>query len=313
MKSTAILIAGPTASGKSALAMRLAETVRGGGEIINADSQQVYSELRILSARPSAADQARVPHRLYGHRRAAQPYSVAQWRHEALAAIAETERGGRVPIVVGGTGLYFRALLAGIATIPEIPSAVRTSVLARFHRHGSDALYAELAERDPETAAGLNRNDGQRVARALEVLEATGRSLLAWQRDANQGVELAPAERFVLWPDRPTLYRRIDSRFAAMIEAGAIAEVAWLKGLGLDPGVPAMKALGVPELIAHLEGDRTLEAAVAQAQAATRRFAKRQMTWFRSRMRDWISIAVPPPGDAQQMESIISEIFPFIR
>lgn len=313
MESTAIAIAGPTASGKSALALRLAETLPGGATIINADSRQVYAELRILTARPAPAEEARVPHRLYGHRAAAEPYSVGRWREEALAAIRDSESAGRVPIVVGGTGLYFHALTAGIAAVPAIPPAVRARVRARLRRRGSAALHAALGVRDPETAAALEPGDGQRVARALEVLEATGRPLAAWRRDADHGARLAPAARIVLQPERAALYRRIDSRFAAMVEAGALAEAARLAELGLESAAPAMSAHGVPELMAHLAGGTTLEAAVADAQAATRRFAKRQMTWFRNRMRDWTPLAVPAPGDAQQMESIAAQIFPLIR
>ena len=244
MESTAIAIAGPTASGKSALALRLAETLPGGATIINADSRQVYAELRILTARPAPAEEARVPHRLYGHRAAAEPYSVGHWREEALAAIRDSEGAGRVPIVVGGTGLYFQALTAGIAAVPAIPPAVRARVRARLRRRGSAALHAALGVRDPETAAVLEPGDGQRVARALEVLEATGRPLAAWRRDADHGARLAPAARIVLQPERAALYRRIDSRFAAMVEAGALAEAARLGEIGLEPAAPAMSAHG---------------------------------------------------------------------
>ena len=313
MESSAILIAGPTASGKSALALRLAGLLPGGGAIINADSQQVYRELRILTARPAAADEARRPHLLYGHRSAAEPYSVGQWRAEALAAVAESERRGRVPLVVGGTGLYFHALLEGLAPVPAIPPAVREAVRARLQGAPAAALHAELAWRDPEAAARLRPGDRQRVARALEVLEATGRSLMAWQRDADHGARLAPAARIVLWPDRAALYRQIDARFAAMVEDGAVAEVAALKRLGLDPAAPAMAAHGVRELMAHLDGERTLAGAVADAQAATRRFAKRQMSWFRRRMRDWTPLALPAAGEARQTASAARAILTFLR
>ncbi|MDA0261145.1 MAG: tRNA (adenosine(37)-N6)-dimethylallyltransferase MiaA [Proteobacteria bacterium] len=310
MDSPAILIAGPTASGKSALALKLAEALADRGEvvIVNADSQQVYAELRVLSARPAAADEARVPHALYGHRSARAPYSVAAWRTDALSMIGEQVKHRRIPIVVGGTGLYFRALLHGIADIPEIPPATRQSVRDRLERQGPAELHEELARGDPETAARLNANDGQRIARALEVLEATGLPLSAWQRDAANGTTLACAAKFVVQVDRAKLHARIGHRFAGMIEAGALEEVAALRALKLDPGLPVMKALGVPELTAYLKGEVSLDAAIDQAQTGTRRFAKRQMTWFRNQMADWT-----PLDGAQQMESIIEEIFPFIR
>ena len=291
----------------------LAEAVPGRSVIINADSQQVYPELRVLTARPSVASENRVPHRLYGHRRGAKPYSVVQWRDEALAAIAEAERGDCVPIVVGGTGLYFRALLGGIAEVPDIPVDIRAEVRERLDRVGSEALYANLIERDAEAAALIAPSDGQRVARALEVIEATDKSLRAWQRDAKEGPKLEPAARVVLWPDRAVLHQRIAQRFEAMIEGGAINEVAALNALGLDPALPVMKALGVRELTAYLTGEVELKTAVEKAETATRRFAKRQMTWFRNQMQDWTSVKIGPSAPTQQMERIFEEIFPFIR
>ena len=310
MDSSAILIAGPTASGKSALALRLAEACagRGGAAIINADSQQVYAELRILTARPSAADEARVPHHLYGHRTVAADYSVATWRREALTTIADVERSGQTPIVVGGTGLYFKTLLEGIAEIPDVPSDVRVAIRRRLKEEGSQTLHQELVNRDPETAVRLNPNDGQRIARALEVFDATGSSLSTWQRKAATGERLIPVAKFVLTPDRSTLHQRIERRFVAMVESGAIEEATSLIARSLDPAHPAMKALGVPELLAHLGGELSLDVAIEQAQTATRRFAKRQMTWFRNQMTDWSRAE-----GTQQLESIFREIFPFIR
>jgi len=310
MDTSAILIAGPTASGKSALALHLAEacSARGGAAIVNADSQQVYAEIRILTARPTAADEARVPHHLYGHQSVATAYSVASWRREALAAIAAVERTGRTPIVVGGTGLYFRVLLEGIAEIPDVADEIRALVRKRLDLEGPDALHDELAHRDPETAARLDHSDGQRIARALEVLEATGLSLSVWQRKATTGDRLKPAAKFVLWPDRLDLNQRIGRRFVDMIESGAIEEAATLQARGLDSALPVMKALGIPDLIAHLDGELSLDDAVERAQTASRRFAKRQMTWFRNQMADWSRI-----DGTQQLESIADEIFPFIR
>ena len=291
----------------------LAEAVPGRSVIINADSQQVYPELRVLTARPSVTNEDRVPHRLYGHHSGGEPYSVVQWRNEALAAIAEAERGDCVPIVVGGTGLYFRALLGGIAEVPDIPVDIRAEVRERLDRVGSEALYANLIERDAEAAALIAPSDGQRVARALEVIEATDKSLRAWQRDAKEGPKLEPAARVVLWPDRAVLHQRIAQRFEAMIEGGAINEVAALNALGLDPALPVMKALGVRELTAYLTGEVELKTAVEKAETATRRFAKRQMTWFRNQMQDWTSVKIGPSAPTQQMERIFEEIFPFIR
>ena len=310
MDTSAILIAGPTASGKSALALRLAErcAARGGAAIINADSQQVYAELSILTARPTAADEARVPHYLYGHRSVTTAYSVASWRREALSAIAEVERVGQTPIVAGGTGLYFKVLLEGIAEIPDVADEIREPIRKRLDQLGAGALHEELARSDPKTAARLNPSDGQRVARALEVFEATGVSLSAWQREAATGQQIVPAAKFVLWPDRADLNRRIERRFAAMIENGALEEAAALRACGLDSALPVMKALGIPDLIAHLDGELSLDDAVERAQIATRRFAKRQMTWFRNQMADWRRI-----DGTQQSESIVGEIFPFIR
>ena len=310
MDTSAILIAGPTASGKSALAIAIAEAIadRKAAAIINADSQQVYAELQILTARPSAADEARVPHYLYGHRSVAEAYSVAAWRADALAAITEIESAGHLPIIVGGTGLYFNALLNGIAEIPEVPADVREEIRNRLQQQSSRSLHDELVARDPKMAARLNPADGQRIARALEVFAATGVSLSEWQREATTGERLVPAAKFVIAIERPILHQRITQRFADMIERGALDEVASLRLQDLDSSLPAMKALGVPELTAHLEGELTLDEAVERAQTATRRFAKRQMTWFRNQMADWTVLDA-----AQQMERIISQIFPFIR
>ncbi len=279
----ALLIAGPTASGKSALALDLAERL--GGVVINADSMQVYRDLRILTARPTAAEEARVPHRLYGHRDAAQNCSAGVWLADAEAALAEARAMNRLPIFAGGTGLYFKALTRGLSAVPPTPPGVREAVRARLARDGVAALHAELARRDPATAARLNLRDQSRIARALEVVEATGRSLTDWH---DEGLPpLLPAERVravFLAPERPALYARIDRRFETMLAAGALDEVAQLKARQLDPLLPAMKAHGVPALIRHLAGDISLAEATAAGQADTRHYAKRQFTWFRHQL-----------------------------
>jgi len=281
-----VLIAGPTASGKSPLALALAERI--GGIVINADSMQVYGDLKVITARPTDAEAARVTHRLYGHVDAAVNYSVGQYVIDAGAALAEARRAGKVPIFVGGTGLYFKALTAGLAAVPPIPADTRASVRARLAQQGAPALHAELARRDPVTAARLNPNDRTRTARALEVVEATGRSLTDWQAEGLPPlIDTARAVRLFLAPDRAALYARIDARFAAMLAAGALDEVRQLAARKLDPLLPAMKAHGVPWLIRHLAGEITLDAAAHKARLDTRHYAKRQFTWFRHQLGDW--------------------------
>ena len=286
----AILIAGPTASGKSALALRLAEEA--GGSIINADSMQVYRELRILTARPSVEDEARVPHLLYGHVPAAEAYSAGRYAREAAAAIAEVRRAGRRPVIVGGTGLYFRALLQGLSPIPEVPADVRAHWRTEAQRLAPEALHASLTARDPEMAARLRPTDPQRVTRALEVLEGTGRSLAYWQDQPGEPV-LAERDtiRLVVMPDREELYRRCDTRFGQMMAQGAMDEVGILARLNLEPGLPAMRALGVAPLLQLLAGELTKQAAIETASAETRQYAKRQLTWLKSNMRSWRSLS----------------------
>ncbi len=281
-----ILIAGPTASGKSALALALAEKHR--GTVVNADSMQVYRDLRIITARPSAAEEARVPHRLYGHVDAAENYSVGRWCQDARAALDEARREGRVPILVGGTGLYFKARTQGLSAVPPTPPEIRAMVRARCDAEGPAALHAELARRDPAMAERLKPGDRMRIARALEVLEATGRSLADWHRDGMPAI-LDPdqALKIFLAVDRDQLQRRIDARFDAMLAAGALDEVRALAGRGLDPMLPAMKAHGVPWLRRHLAGEISLEAAAEGGKQDTRRYTKRQVTWFRHQMPSW--------------------------
>jgi tRNA dimethylallyltransferase len=285
----AVLIAGPTASGKSALALDLAEAL--GGTIINADSMQVYRDLAIVTARPTRAEQARVPHALYGHVDAAESYSVGRWCVDASRALAEVARAGRLPIVVGGTGLYFRTLTQGLAAVPPIPSAVRTAVRGRLEAEGVAPLYAELASRDPAAAQRLMPGDRSRITRALEVVLATGRSLADWHREGMNPVLAHQAVKLFLAVDRAELYRRIDARFDAMLAAGALEEVRALAHRGLDPALPAMKAHGVPWLIRHLNGELDLQEAAQEAKRDTRRYTKRQATWFRHQLPDWTWIS----------------------
>jgi tRNA dimethylallyltransferase len=286
MRPAAILIAGPTASGKSALALRLAEQLD--GTIINADSMQVYRDLRIITARPTVEEESRVPHRLYGHVDAAENYSVGRWCVDARAAMAETERVGSLPIVVGGTGLYFKALTQGLAAVPPVPTHIRASVRERLKAEGVASLYAELAEHDPASAHRLMPGDRSRISRALEVILATGHSLAEWHRDGMPpALDRARAVKIFLTSDRAELYRRIDQRFDLMLAAGALEEVAALQLRGLDPALPAMKAHGVPWLIRHLKAEISLEEATEGAKRDTRRYTKRQATWFRNQLPDW--------------------------
>ena len=282
----AVLIAGPTASGKSALALALAERL--GGTIVNADSMQVYRDLRVITARPTEAEEARVPHRLYGHVDAAENYSVGRWLGDAVAAMEDIASAGGVPILAGGTGLYFTALKQGLAPVPPVPEAVRAEVRARLAAEGAPALHRELAGLDPAAAQRLPPGDALRITRALEVVVATGRPLSDWQRDAPPsplvGWELIPC--FVTRP-RADLYERIDRRFEAMLADGAMAEVERLARRRLDPLLPAMKAHGVPWLIRYQAGEIPLAEAVAGGQRDTRRYTKRQITWFRHQLADW--------------------------
>jgi tRNA dimethylallyltransferase len=294
---TTVLIAGPTASGKSHLALDLA--ARHGGLVVNADSMQVYAELRVLTARPSPADEAAVAHRLYGHVPAATRYSVGRWLGDVAAVLAEARGQGRRAIIVGGTGLYFRALTEGLAAVPAIPAEVRVALRDESEGAETPALHARLASLDPEDAATIRTSDRSRIVRALEVFTATGRSLAGWRRVAAAPplVDPATAERMVLAPDRAVLHRRIAARAAKMLEEGALAEVAALLSLGLDKELPAMKAIGVRELTAHMAGNLSREEALASIATETRHYAKRQMTWFRNQMADWPQVAAASPLD----------------
>ena len=301
---SAVLIAGPTASGKSALALRLAETL--GGTVVNADSMQIYEGLRILTARPSSREEARAPHRLYGHVDPARPFSVADWLADAEGALAAVRAEGRVPIFVGGTGLYFEALTKGLAAVPEIPAEVRAHWRAEAGRLGAAGLHAELARRDPEMAGRLRPSDTQRLTRALEVIEATGRSLAVWQAAPHSRplIEAEKAVRIVLEPERAELHRRIAARFEAMVAEGAIEEAAGFVARGLGPEMPAMRAIGVGCLTEVAAGRISLESGIARGIVETRQYAKRQSTWFRGRMGDWLR-AETVEGAAERIRTVL--------
>jgi tRNA dimethylallyltransferase len=288
----AVLIAGPTASGKSALALALAEQLV--GTVINADSMQVYRDLRIITARPTPDQEMRLPHRLYGHVDAAENYSVGRWLADVQPVLDETRAAGRVPILVGGTGLYFKALTQGLSNVPSVPPDIRARVRARMVAEGVATLHAELARRDPATQ--LKPGDRTRVARALEVLEATGRSLADWHGEGLPPlIDGSSAVKIFLAPERDDLRRHIDARFDAMIAAGALNEVRALMARKLDPLLPAMKAHGVPWLMRHLAGEISLDEATEGGKADTRRYIKRQFTWARHQLPDWIWVE---PGEA---------------
>ncbi len=300
-----LIIAGPTASGKSALALDAAEEFT--GTVINADSMQVYRELRVLTARPTDGDEARAPHRLFGALPVTEACSAGRWLAMARAEIEAARGAGRLPILVGGTGLYLKALTDGLAPVPGIPQGIRSQARRLHARLGGEAFRAELAKVDAEAARRLEAGDSQRLIRAFEVVRATGRPLADWQRQGAGGP--ATDARFatiVLAPPRDVLYAAIDARLDTMIEEGALDEVAALDRLGLDAGLPAAKAVGVPELRRHLRGEITLDEALESAKRASRNFAKRQLTWLRHQMPG--AHVVP----AQYSESLRPEIFSFI-
>ena len=280
IEKSAVLIAGPTASGKSAVALKLAR--ERGGVIINADSMQVYRELRILSARPSVEEEAEAPHRLYGHVSGTEDYSVGRWLNDAKLEMQACWSIGLVPIIVGGTGLYFMALQGGLAEIPPIPPDVRD----RWRNYAGD-LHVKLQQRDPNAAARLNPSDKQRIIRALEVVEATGKPLALWQDEARSDSFLNQinVERMFVDVPREELYVRAERRFDVMMEQGALAEVSSLPDVPSDQ--PMMKAIGVPELRAHLRGEVSRDEAVIKAKTATRQYIKRQLTWWRGQLGDW--------------------------
>jgi len=299
-----IVVGGPTASGKSALAMALAEEF--GGVVINADAMQVYRQLPILTARPGEADLARLPHRLFGVLDAEDPCSAGRWRDMALEAIGEARGDGKRPIVVGGTGLYLKALCEGIDDIPAVPAEVRAALEVRYDEQGGEAFKAALARDDPQTAERLPAGDRQRLVRATAVLEVTGKSLSVWHEGTSDEPDIR-TEAVLLLPPRDALYAACDARFAAMVDQGALDEARAFLARGLDPDLPLMKAVGLRELGRHIAGKTTLEEAIEEGSRATRRYAKRQYTWFRHQM----------PGaailNAQYSERLLIEIFKKIR
>ncbi len=301
----AILIAGPTASGKSAAALALAERL--GGCVINADSMQVYKDLRILTARPDARDEARIPHALYGFLACDDAYSVGRWIKDVEREIAEAGARGEIPIVTGGTGLYFKALLEGLSPVPDIPERVRRRWRRIARETSGPELHEMLSARDRVMAERLHPSDPQRIARALEVIEATGKSLAEWQQQPGKGLlRTRDCLRIVVAPEREILAERINARFARMIDAGALDEVRALAARTLDPGLPIMRALGVAPLIEHLRGHLDRAGALETVATQTRQYAKRQRTWAKSNMITWNWII------EKDSESLVRKIFSFV-
>lgn len=285
----ALLIMGPTASGKSALALALAKRI--GGEIVNADSMQVYRDFRVLTARPSVEEEQQAPHHLYGHVDAALLYSTGRWLEDALAAIADIRARGATPILVGGTGLYFKALTQGLAEIPAADDETRAGLRERAAREGAPALHAELAARDALSAARIEPNDTPRILRALEVLQMTGESIVTLQAGTKPALARDEWRGVALTPEREALYAVINARFDAMLAQGALDEVRAFAARGLDAALPATKAHGAPALMAHLRGEMSLAEAAEIGKRDTRRYAKRQFTWIGGQMPDWPRIA----------------------
>lgn len=292
----ALLIMGPTASGKSALALALAERL--GGEIVNADSMQVYRDFRVLTARPTQEEEASAPHHLYGYADAGQLYSTGRWLTDALGAIREIASRGRKPIIAGGTGLYFKALTQGLADIPPADPELRQRLRDRVATEGASTLHAELLRVDPQTAQRLEPNDASRILRALEVWETTGESIGALQANTKPALAKAEWVGLKLMPDRARVYAAIDSRFEAMLAAGALDEVRAFAARTLDAALPAMKAHGAPALMAHLRGEITLAEAAEIGKRDTRHYAKRQFTWMANQMPDWTPV-VPEALEAR--------------
>ena len=298
----ALLIMGPTASGKSALALAIAERI--GGEIVNADSMQVYRDFRVLTARPTIEEEAQAPHRLYGHVDAAERYSAGRWLSDALAAIAEIRARDKTPILVGGTGLYFKALTQGLAEMPSVDPELRAAFTDRVAKEGAAALHAELMGLDPQIAARLEPNDAPRIIRALEVFETTGESIAAFQANTKPALASPEWRGLALMPDRAALYAAINMRFENMLEQGALEEVRAFAARDLDPTLPAVKAHGAPALGAYLRGELTLTQAAEVGQRDTRRYAKRQFTWIANQMHDWPRVV--EAGAAARLERALA-------
>jgi len=305
-KKPVLIVAGPTASGKSGLALAIASAFD--GVVVNADSMQVYRELRVLTARPSPEDEARAPHRLYGVLSASEVCSAGRWRDMALVEIESAHSTGKLPIVCGGTGLYLKALTAGLSPMPDLPEEIRERMRARLATEGPEILHRELSARDPAMAERLEPADGQRVVRALEVLEATGQTLTEWQAVPASGPPKGMYfATILLTPPREELYARCDRRLEAMLDEGALDEVRRLRAMGLAADLPATRALGVKEISEYLAENKALDQALAEAQQATRNYAKRQLTWFRHQ------IIADREIFTQFSESLLPEIFSFIR
>jgi tRNA dimethylallyltransferase len=312
MSRTAVVLAGPTASGKSALALAIAREF--GGTVINADSMQVYRELPVLTAQPSLAERALVPHRLYGFLPVTERCSAARWSALACKEIDDALAENRLPIVVGGTGLYLKALLDGLAPVPEIPSARREEARHRLRELGKAAFHAELSRRDPQMAVRINPGDTQRMLRAWEVMAATGRSLAEWLAEPSRAPSGSDTRyvKLALLPDRRRLYAACDTRFPAMVERGGLEEARSLSSFPDDAGLPGLKALGLRELIGYVRGRISLEAAIAASQQATRRYAKRQITWIRHQLAEARQIGGDLPI-GQFSECFLAEVYNFIR
>jgi len=315
----AIFIAGPTASGKTSLALDVVARLAGAGAlsdpsdavIINADSMQVYDTLQVLSARPDEGEMADVPHRMFGFLSPGQAFSVAEWADMAMQEVLSAHEAGRLPILVGGTGLYFKALLGGLAVVPEIPDDIRSQVRDQQAELGAHALHVMLSEEDPRMAERLEEGDSQRIARALEVVRATGVSLKDWQENTKPGPlferdQAGQVMKYVLERPREALYARIEARFDQMVDHGALDEVKALMQQGIHESLPAMKALGVPSLMAYLRGDMDLAEALNDAKTRTRRYAKRQTTWFSNQFGDWPRIDVSSENGAHAVVRDIS-------
>ena len=299
---SAILIAGPTASGKSALAIRLAQRL--GGCVVNADSMQVYKDLRVLSARPTKAEEEAAPHLLFGHVDGSVNYSVGRWLTDAAAVLERLRGEGRLPIFTGGTGMYFKGLLRGLSDIPPVPEEVRAKVRAEAEGLDPATLHARLASRDPLTAARLRPSDPQRILRALEVFEATGRGLSAFQGARTPGL-LDPAKCLCLFlaPERAALYQRIDARFDVMMAEGALEEVRALAARGLDPALPVMRAHGVPGMVAYLRGEASLAETIQKGKTDTRHYSKRQFTFIRHQLPEFVWAA--PEAAEQAVDAML--------
>ena len=300
-----LLIAGPTAAGKTALSLAAAEIL--GGDIINADSMQVYDGLPLITAQPDAGERARAPHHLFGTIDPAVRYSVGEWTRDALALITECRARGRVPVLVGGTGLYFNALVRGLAPVPEIGAVTRRRVADMLDAAGLSGLRAEALRLDPVAARRVEAADRQRLMRIVEVALETGRPLSAFQADTVAPLAAGTWRGVVIEPDREALYARIDHRFDSMLNAGALDEVAAFAARSLDPDLPASKALGVPQLMSHLRGETTLDDAVSLAKRDSRRYAKRQGTWFRNQAASWDRINTLDPAAARDALAVLLE------